>query len=83
MFVPQYLSSVMSLSLTAEQKCVLADSVAREAGINLDFKTFTDAVLLLFEDVPGFEVTEPGLSLLREIWAIYNQRSTDKPQPFR
>jgi hypothetical protein len=73
----------MCLLLTAEQKCVLAASVAGQAGIDLDFETFTDAVLLLFEDVPGFEASEPGLSLLREIWAIYNRSSTDKPQTFR
>lgn len=55
-------------ALTTEQQSALADLVIEHAGSQPDFATFCDCVLLLFEDIPGFETQAPDPALLRELW---------------
>jgi hypothetical protein len=45
-------------SLTTEQKPELVEIIKDEYGNSLDFDDFTDALLGLLEDVPGFETAK-------------------------
>lgn len=63
--------STMPTVLTIEQKSSLAELVTEHAGLKCDFSDFCDYLLLLFEDIPGFETARPGRALLREIWDLY------------
>jgi 2-dehydro-3-deoxyphosphogluconate aldolase/(4S)-4-hydroxy-2-oxoglutarate aldolase len=63
--------STMPAALTLEQKRSLAELVAEHAGMKSSFLDFCDYLLLLFEDLPGFETATPGHALLREIWDLY------------
>ncbi len=65
----------MFATLTDEQKHTLADLVTEHTGVQQNFATFCDYLLLLFEEVPGFETIEPSRRLLREIWRIHRARS--------
>lgn len=58
-----------SLCTTEQQK--LAEGVASDSGIGLDYFSFIEIVLSLFEDIAGFETTPPELDLLNELWRIY------------
>ena len=42
-------------TLTAEEKQNLVEIVIEDFGLELTFDDFSDAVLGLFEDIPGFE----------------------------
>lgn len=68
--------STMPASLTSEQKCSLAELVAEHAGTRCSFSSFSDYLLLLLEDIPGFETATPGRALLREIWELYRTEAT-------
>lgn len=60
-------------ALDDEQIKRLAVIVLDEFGPGLDWKRFDDVALLLFEDVPGFELMTPRQlgSYLRAMWIQY------------
>jgi hypothetical protein len=69
------LSCIVRTPLTNQQKQELALIVSQQAGSRKDFAKFCDYLLLLFEDIPGFENVVPERKTLREIWEIYREVS--------
>lgn len=57
--------------LSLEQKNTLVHAVAEDSGLDLDYYAFFEILLGVFEDIPGFETEEPVVSLLAEMWQIY------------
>jgi hypothetical protein len=59
--------------LTADQQRTLLDIINEEFGSQLEFDVFADAMLGLFEDVPGFETISQNRSRrhLNELWRKY------------
>ncbi|WP_039789409.1 hypothetical protein [Herbaspirillum huttiense] len=57
--------------LPFEQKKALIHAIAEDSGLNLDYSGFFEILLGVFEDIPGFETEEPVVSLLAELWQIY------------
>jgi len=49
-------------ALSAEQQHTLVCIVSEERGKQLPFEQFADAILDLFENVPGFETIPAGVS---------------------
>lgn len=58
-----------SLSLT--QRHTLAQAIADDSGVILDYFSFIEIALSMFEDISGFETKPPGLDLLNDLWGIY------------
>jgi hypothetical protein len=60
--------------LTTEQKQDLVDIINDEYGNALDFDDFTNALLGLLEDVPGFETTQESTisKLTNQLWRNYH-----------
>lgn len=60
--------------LTAEQKLQLVEIVTEEHGNALAFDDFTDALLGLLEDVPGFETAKQRsiIKLTQQLWEQYH-----------
>ena len=61
-------------SLTNEQKQDLVDIINDEYGNALDFDDFTNALLGLLEDVPGFETAKESTinKLSQQLWSKYH-----------
>lgn len=61
-------------SLTTEQKQNLVEIINDEYGNALDFDDFTNALLGLLEDVPGFETTKESTiyKLNQQLWSKYH-----------
>jgi len=61
-------------SLTTEQKQELVEIIAEDYGTALDFDDFTNALLGLLEDVPGFETAEESTinKLSQQLWRKYH-----------
>ena len=61
-------------SLTTEQKQELVDIINDEYGNALDFDDFTNALLGLLEDVPGFETAHESTinKLTNQLWRKYH-----------
>ena len=61
-------------SLTTEQKQNLVEIIKDEYGNALDFDDFTNALLGLLEDVPGFETAEESTinKLSQQLWRKYH-----------
>lgn len=61
-------------SLTTEQKQGLVKIVKDEYGNALDFDDFTNALLGLLEDVPGFETAKESTinKLSQQLWNQYH-----------
>lgn len=49
----------------------LAAAIREDFGPGLSRADFTERLLMLLEDVPGFEVGEVGTRLIESAWAIY------------
>ena len=67
-------------TLTAEQKQSLLGLINEQFGSHLGFDEFADAMLGLFEDIPGFETISPAKAdrLVNQLWRIYRgQKSQD------
>ena len=60
--------------LTTEQKHELVDIIKDEYGNALDFDDFTNALLGLLEDVPGFEIAKESTisKLSQQLWRKYH-----------
>jgi UDP-glucose 6-dehydrogenase len=61
-------------SLTTEQKQQLVEIINEEFGNELDLAEFTDALLGLLEDVPGFETMRQSSinKLTQQLWRKYH-----------
>ena len=59
-------------TLTIEQKNTLVHAVAENSGLTLDYYGFFEILLGMFEDIPGFEIDKPKVSLLNELWQMYS-----------
>jgi hypothetical protein len=61
-------------SLTTEQKQQLVEIIIEEFGNELDLAGFTDALLGLLEDVPGFETAQQSNidKLTQQLWRKYH-----------
>ena len=61
-------------SLTAEQKQQLVEIINDEFGSGMLFEEFTDALLGLLEDVPGFETAQQRTinKLTQQLWSQYH-----------
>ena len=60
--------------LTAEQQKTLVEIISDQFGPDLLFDEFTDQVLLLFEDISGFEMISDSESqiLINQLWSYYH-----------
>jgi hypothetical protein len=61
-------------SLTNEQKQQLVEIISEEHGDGLSQDDFTDALLGLLEDVPGFETAKQRTlkQLIQQLWSQYH-----------
>jgi hypothetical protein len=62
-------------SLTTEQKQHLVEIISEEFGTELNNAEFTDALLGLLEDVPGFETAKQSTinKLVNQLWSNYHE----------
>ena len=60
--------------LTADQQQTLVEIISDQSGHNLSFDAFTDQVLLLFEDISGFEMISDSESqaIINKLWSYYH-----------
>ena len=60
--------------LTTDQKQDLVEIIKDEYGNALDFDDFTNALLGLLEDVPGFETAKESTisNLTQTLWSQYH-----------
>jgi hypothetical protein len=61
-------------SLTTGQKQELVEIIAEEFGTGMNLDDFTDALLGLLEDVPGFETAKESTinNLTQTLWSQYH-----------
>ena len=62
-------------SLTTEQKQQLVEIINEEFGTEMNKAEFSDALLGLLEDVPGFETAKQSTinKLNQQIWSNYHE----------
>ena len=65
------------LPLTIEQTRDLATAVREDFGGMLSRAEFIESLLLLLDDVPGFEAGEADAGLIESAWAIYSGRPSE------
>ena len=60
--------------LSTDQQKILVEIISDQSGPHLTFDEFTDQVLLLFEDISGFEVITDSESktLINQLWSTYH-----------
>ena len=60
--------------LSIDQQKTLVEIINDQSGPHLTFDEFTDQVLLLFEDISGFEVISDSKSkiLINQLWSKYH-----------
>lgn len=58
-------------SLNADQIHELVAAVREDFGHDLSRADFIDSLLMLLEDVPGFESGDIPMSLLESVWTAY------------
>ncbi|WP_342303223.1 hypothetical protein AAFM49_11675 [Burkholderia pseudomallei] len=58
-------------SLNADQIHELVEAVREDFGLDLSRADFIDSLLMLLEDVPGFESGDIPMSLLESVWTAY------------
>ena len=63
--------------LTADQQQTLVEIISDQFGHGLSFEEFTDQVLLLFEDISGFEMISDSESqpIINQLWSYYHGHS--------
>jgi len=61
-------------SLTTEQKQQLVEIIIEEFGTGMKLEDFTDALLGLLEDVPGFETAKQSTinKTTQQLWRKYH-----------
>ena len=62
-------------SLTTEQKQQLVEILSEEFGTVMTLAEFTDALLGLLEDIPGFETAKQSTinKLATQLWSKYHE----------
>ena len=60
--------------LSVDQRQTLVEIINDQFGHGLSFEEFTDQVLLLFEDISGFEVISDSESQIHinQLWSYYH-----------
>jgi hypothetical protein len=60
--------------LSIDQQKTLVEIINDQSGHNLTFDEFTDQVLMLFEDISGFEAITDSDSktLVNHLWSYYH-----------
>jgi len=60
--------------LSTDQQKTLVNFVSDQFGPSLSFDEFTDQVLLLFEDISGFEMISDSESqtIINQLWSYYH-----------
>ena len=60
--------------LSIDQQKTLVEIISDHSGHNLSFDEFTDQVLMLFEDISGFEVITDSASktFINQLWSKYH-----------
>ena len=60
--------------LSIDQQKTLVEIISDQSGPHLTFDDFADQVLLLFEDISGFEVISDSDSqiLINQLWSYYH-----------
>jgi hypothetical protein len=60
--------------LSIDQQKTLVNIISDQSGHNLSFDEFSDQVLLLLEDIPGFEVMTDSESqtIINQLWSYYH-----------
>ena len=60
--------------LSIDQQITLVSTINDQSGPCLSFEVFTDQVLLLFEDISGFEMISDSDSqnIINQLWSYYH-----------
>jgi hypothetical protein len=60
--------------LSFDQQKILVEIIRDQSGPHLTFEVFTDQVLLMFEDISGFETSPDSESqiLINQLWSYYH-----------
>jgi len=60
--------------LSIDQQKTLVEIISDQSGHNLSFDEFADQVLMLFEDISGFETIPDSESqiLINQLWSYYH-----------
>jgi hypothetical protein len=58
--------------VTRNQQRILAEAIASDSGIGLNYLEFLEIALATCEGIPGCEKKLPDLDLLNELWRIYS-----------
>ena len=60
--------------LSLDQQKTLVEIISDQFGPDLSFDEFTDQVLMLFEDISGFETIPDSESqiLINQLWSYYH-----------
>ena len=60
--------------LSTDQQKTLVEIISDQFGPHLSFDEFTDQVLLLFEDISGFEMISDSESqtIINQLWSYYH-----------
>ena len=60
--------------LSLDQQKTLVEIISDQSGPHLTYDEFTDQVLMLFEDISGFEVISDSESqiLINQLWSYYH-----------
>lgn len=63
-------------TLSAKEKLRLLEIISEEFGSDLTFDDFSDAMLGLFDDIPGFETIMPAKAsrYVNQLWRKYDVR---------
>lgn len=61
-------------TLTREERKTLIAMIKESHGLGLDRYMFADAMLGLFEDIPGFETIPPAKAwrIVHQLWSKYH-----------
>ena len=61
-------------ALSVDQQKALAGIISDQSGHNLSYDEFTDQVLLLLEDISGFELISDSESqtIINQLWSYYH-----------
>lgn len=62
-------------TLTTEQKQQLVEIITEEFGTEMNNAEFTDALLGLLEDMPGYETAKQSTinKLVNQLWSKYHE----------
>ena len=62
-------------TLTTEQKQQLVEIINEEFGTEMQLAAFTDALLGLLEDMPGFETAKQSTinKIANQLWSNYHE----------